>query len=100
MFPENGGFPRKVRKVHRIYRAVARSEYPGGHIVLGGDNVPPLVEIGLTDLSKSGGATGLHTAGRSTNIDWGLPTLFQFLPQIIVVVYGFSCKKEICSASI
>ena len=26
----------------------------GGHIVLGGDNVPPLVEIGLTDLPKSG----------------------------------------------
>ena len=38
------------------FRAVARSENPGGHIVLGGDNVPPLVEIGLTDLSKSGGA--------------------------------------------
>ena len=28
----------------------------GGHIVLGGDNVTPLVEIGLTDLPKSGGA--------------------------------------------
>ena len=26
----------------------------GGHIILGGDNVPPLVEIGLTDLTKSG----------------------------------------------
>ena len=38
-----------------LFRAVARSENPGGHIVLGGDNVPPLVEIGLTDLSKSGG---------------------------------------------
>ena len=25
-------------------------------VVLGGDNVPPLVEIGLIDLSKSGGA--------------------------------------------
>ena len=36
-----------------IYRAVARSENPGGHIVLGGDNVHPLVEIGLTDLPKS-----------------------------------------------
>ena len=32
--------------------AVARSENPGGHIVLIGDNVSPLVEIGLTDLSK------------------------------------------------
>ena len=30
-------------------RAVARSENPGGHVVLGGDNVPPLVEIGLTE---------------------------------------------------
>ena len=38
-----------------IYRAVARSEnLGGGHIVLGGDNVPPLVEIGLTDPPKSG----------------------------------------------
>ena len=37
-------------------RAVARSKNLGGHIVLGADNVPPLVEIGLTDLSKSGGA--------------------------------------------
>ena len=36
-------------------RAVARSGNPGGHIVLGGDNVPPLVEIGLTDPPKSGG---------------------------------------------
>ena len=39
-----------------LYRAVARSEDLGGHIVMGGDNVPPLVEIGLTDLPKSGGA--------------------------------------------
>ena len=28
----------------------------GGLVVLGGDNVSPLVEIGLTDLPKSGGA--------------------------------------------
>jgi hypothetical protein len=38
------------------YRAVARSKNPGGLVVLGGDNVPPLVEIGLTDLTKTGGA--------------------------------------------
>ena len=37
-------------------RAVARSVNPGGLVVLGGDNVPPLVEIGLTDLPKTGGA--------------------------------------------
>ena len=39
-----------------ICRAVARSENLGGHIVLGVNNVPPQVEIGLTDLPKSGGA--------------------------------------------
>ena len=44
------------KQLKKTFRAVARSENPGGHIVLGGDNVPPLVEIGLTDLSKSGGA--------------------------------------------
>ena len=49
-----------------IYRAVARSENPGGgHVVLGGDNVLPLVEIGLTDVPKTGVAppfaTGLFT---------------------------------------
>ena len=36
-------------------RAVARSENPGGLVVLGGENVPPLVEIGLTDLPNIGG---------------------------------------------
>ena len=40
-----------------IFRAVARSENLGGHIVLGGDNVPPLVEIGLADLPKMGGTS-------------------------------------------
>ena len=38
----------------KYVRAVARSENPGGLVVLGGDNVPPLVNIGLTDLPKSG----------------------------------------------
>ena len=37
-------------------RAVAMSENLWGHIVLGEDNVPPLVEIGLFYLPKSGGA--------------------------------------------
>ena len=41
--------------VWAIRRAVARSENPGGLVVLGGDNVPHLVEIGLTDLPKTGG---------------------------------------------
>ena len=35
-------------------RAVARSENPGGLVVMGGDNVPTLVEIGWIDLPKTG----------------------------------------------
>ena len=31
-----------------VCRAVARAENPGEHVIQGGDNVPPLVEIGLT----------------------------------------------------
>ena len=37
-------------------RDAARVKNPGGQVVLGGDNVSPLVEIGLTDLPKSGEA--------------------------------------------
>ena len=39
-----------------MYRAVGRSENPGVPVLFGGHNLPPLVEIGLTDLPKSGGA--------------------------------------------
>jgi hypothetical protein len=63
-------FPKKIVKLSRRVnmsftqhfikcvhdRAVAGSKNPGGLVVLGGDNVPPLVEIGLTDLTKTGGA--------------------------------------------
>ena len=38
-------------------RAVGRSENPGVPLLFGGHNLPHLVEIGLTDLPKSGGAT-------------------------------------------
>ena len=37
-------------------RAVGRSENPGVPVLFGGHNLPPLVEIGLPDLPKSGGA--------------------------------------------
>ena len=45
-----------VLQICTFSRPVARSENLGWHVLLGGDNVPPLVEIGLTDLTKSGGA--------------------------------------------
>ena len=35
-------------------RHAARIKNPGGQVVMGGDNVSPLVEIGLTDPPKSG----------------------------------------------
>ena len=37
-------------------RAVGRSENPGVPVLFGGHHLPPLVEIGLTDLPKSRGA--------------------------------------------
>ena len=39
-----------------MHRHATRVKNPGGQIVLGGDNVSPLVEIGLTDPPKSGDA--------------------------------------------
>ena len=39
-----------------ICRAVGRSENLGVPVSFGGHNLPPLVEIGLIDLPKSGGA--------------------------------------------
>ena len=37
-------------------RAVGRSENPGVPVLFSGHKLPPLVEIGLTDLPKFGGA--------------------------------------------
>ena len=37
-------------------RDVGRSENPGVAVLYGGHNMPPLVEIGLTDMPKSGSA--------------------------------------------
>ena len=46
----------KRQSKYILSRAVARSENPGGLVILCGENVLPLVEIGLTDLPKTGGA--------------------------------------------
>ena len=46
-------------------RAVGRSENLGVPVLFGGHNMPPLVEIGLTDLPKSGCAMApRHPQGR------------------------------------
>ena len=61
----------------RHIRAVARSENRGVPIVMWGHNGPPLVDIGLVDLPKSGsamappappGTTGLHINHQPKNL--------------------------------
>ena len=42
-----------------LYRAVGRSENPEVPVLFGGHNLPPLIEIGLTDLPKSGSTMAL-----------------------------------------
>ena len=51
-------------------RAVGRTENPGVPVLFGGHNLSPLVEIGLTDLPKSGGH---GTPGYDNS---GVPLLF------------------------
>ena len=53
-------------------RHVPKSKNLGGQVVMGGDNVPPLVEIGLTDPPKSGGAY----APPALCFEWGFTRTF------------------------
>ena len=56
---------------HMLIRAVGRSENPGVPVSFGGHNLPPIVEIGLTDLPKSVGGMahkGLKLPKRFTNL--------------------------------
>ena len=43
-------------QVHVLHRGVGRPENRGVPVLFGGHNLFPLVEIGLTDLPKTGGA--------------------------------------------
>ena len=57
------------------FRAVGRSENLGVPVLFGGHNLPPLVEIGLTDLPKFGGASTPGTPRddrpeQSTAVQW------------------------------
>ena len=46
----------KYLQASLLCRDAPRVKNPGGQVVLGGNNVSPLVDIGLTDPPKSGGA--------------------------------------------
>jgi hypothetical protein len=50
-------FSKSRRSIEQTdYRAIGRSENLGVPVLFGGHNLPPLVEIWLTDLIKYGGA--------------------------------------------
>ena len=53
----------KLRENHIIYIHIAvmpegEKHWGGGPVVIGGDNLPSLVQIGLTDLTNIGGTSG------------------------------------------
>ena len=50
-------------------RAVGRSENSGVPVLFGRHNLPPLVEIGLTDLPKSGGAMATPAPPGTTGLE-------------------------------
>ena len=58
------------------------SKIRGGQVVLGGDNVSPLVEIGLTDPPKSGG-TAAPPASHLAACLYVLYLALQQVPSII-----------------
>ena len=65
--------------VQNQYRAVARSENSGVPVLFGGHNLPPLVEIGLTDLPKIGGAMAPPASPRDDR-----PAIIQHLGTLTV----------------
>ena len=69
-------------------RAVARSENLGVHEILGGDNVPPLVEIGLTDLTKSGGARSPPAPPLATGLQRFNKKVATSPPRLLLVSQG------------
>ena len=72
------------------HRAIERSENPGVPVLLDGHNLPPFVEIGLTDLPKSGGApsgtTGLEVSLAWRTIFWIFGVIFVFLTIIFAIL--------------
>ena len=62
---------KKDQESQQYHRAVGWSENPGVPVSFGGHNLPPLLEIGLTDLPKYWGAMahkGLKLPKRFTNL--------------------------------
>ena len=78
-------------------RAVGMSENPGAPVLFGGNNVPPLAEIGLTGLSKSGGAMAPPAPPGTT----GLPIYCYYFAVFILIANAcFLIGKEKDEASL
>jgi hypothetical protein len=80
-----------VRYKKRVeVRAIGRSENPGVPVLHGGHNLPPFVEIGLTDLPKTGsaplGTTGLEVSLAWRTIFWIFGAIFVFLTIIFAIL--------------
>ena len=72
-------------------RAVGRSENPGVPVLFGGNNVPPLAEIGFTSLPKSVGAMAPLAPLGTT----GLPIYCYFFSVFILILNScFLIGKE------
>ena len=69
--------------LHIHFRDAARVKNPRGQVVLGGDNVSPLVEMGLIDPPKSGGAAAplplplVHPCKGSVSIEYVFTIFFK-----------------------
>ena len=71
-------------------RAVGRSENPGVPVLFGWHNLPPLVEIGLTDLPKFGGAMASPAPPGTT----GLYLFTMAIPVVEFSRKGYKIRKD------
>ena len=79
-----------------VGRAVGRSENLGVPVLFGGHNLPPLVEIGLTDLPKSGGVIAPPTPPRTTSLG-GAPSEPSVQLPLSMPVISYGEKQHRCS---
>ena len=78
-----------------IFRAVGMSENPGVPVLFGGYNLPLLVEIGLTDLPKSGGAMASPAPPGNTGLTL---TMFELKSNSIDLASTKNAKLQIAKA--
>ena len=73
-----------------LCRAVGRSKNPGVPVVMLGQNLTPLVEIGQTDMPKSGGAIASQAPSGTTGLLSKLHIL-QFTKSPMILKCDIAC---------